>query len=52
MERLLERILFSMRWLLAPLYLGLGLLLVVFAIQFGRELLHIVQTAPTSARST
>jgi uncharacterized protein (TIGR00645 family) len=47
MEKTFERILFSMRWLLAPLYFGLGLLLVMFAIQFFRELLHIVQIAPT-----
>ena len=37
MERAFERILFAMRWLLAPLYIGLGLLLVLFAIQFFRE---------------
>ena len=47
MERTFERILFAMRWLLAPLYLGLGLLLIVFAIQFFRELLHIAQAAPS-----
>jgi uncharacterized protein (TIGR00645 family) len=46
MERMFERALFALRWLLAPLYLGLGLLLVVFAIQFFRELLHIFQEAP------
>ena len=46
MERFFERLLFAMRWLLAPLYLGLGLLLIVFAIQFFRELVHIAQAAP------
>ena len=45
MERGFERILFAMRWLLAPLYLGLGLLLIMFAIQFFRELIHIVEVA-------
>ena len=50
MERTFERILFAMRWLLAPLYLGLGLLLVLFAIQFFRELIHIFESAPTHAR--
>ena len=34
-----------MRWLLAPLYLGLGLLLIMFALQFFRELIHIFETA-------
>jgi len=47
MERIFERILFAMRWLLAPLYLGLGLLLVLFAFQFFRELIHIFEVAPT-----
>ncbi len=47
MEKTFERILFGMRWLLAPLYFGLGLLLAVFCVQFFRELLHIVQQAPT-----
>lgn len=42
-ERLIERILFAARWLLAPLYLGLGLLLMVFVAQFFRELLHLAE---------
>jgi uncharacterized protein (TIGR00645 family) len=47
MEKTFERLLFAMRWLLAPLYLGLGLLLVMFSIQFFRELVHLVQQAPS-----
>ena len=47
MERHFERLLFALRWLLAPLYLGLGLLLVMFAIQFFRELIHIFESATT-----
>jgi uncharacterized protein (TIGR00645 family) len=47
MERTFERILFSMRWLLAPLYLGLGLLLIIFALQFLRELIHLAEDAAT-----
>lgn len=46
-ERNFERILFAMRWLLAPLYLGLGLLLVMFGVQFFRELMHIFTEATT-----
>ena len=45
MERQFERLLFAMRWLLAPLYFGLGLLLIMFAVQFFRELIHIFETA-------
>jgi len=37
MERLIERILFASRWLLAPLFLGLAALLVLLVLQFGIE---------------
>jgi uncharacterized protein (TIGR00645 family) len=47
MERIFERLLFAMRWFLAPLYFGLGLLLVMFAVQFFRELVHLFETATT-----
>ena len=47
MEQTFERILFAMRWLLAPLYFGLGLLLVLFASSSSRELIHIFESAPT-----
>ena len=39
MERWIERILVAARWALVPLYLGLGLLLLLFSVQFFRELL-------------
>src|SRR5260221_7228882 len=38
MERLVERTLVAARWLLAPVYRGLGLLLVVFIVQFFEDL--------------
>jgi uncharacterized protein (TIGR00645 family) len=47
MEKTFEKILFSMRWLLAPLYFGLGLLLILFCFQFFRELIHIAESAPS-----
>ncbi|HUZ72077.1 MAG TPA: TIGR00645 family protein [Stellaceae bacterium] len=40
-ERIVERVLFASRWLLAPLYLGLGLFLIALAVHFFRDLLHI-----------
>jgi uncharacterized protein (TIGR00645 family) len=43
LERIVERVLFASRWLLAPLYLGLAALLVVFIIHFFRELLHLFE---------
>jgi uncharacterized protein (TIGR00645 family) len=40
MERLIERTLTAARWLLAPLYLGLALLLMLFIVQFFQDLWH------------
>ena len=45
LERIVERVLFASRWLLAPLYLGLALLLIVVAIHFFIELLHVAENA-------
>lgn len=42
LENLVERALFASRWLLAPLYLGLGLVLIAFTVVFVKELLHYV----------
>lgn len=46
-ERIIERILFSARWLLVPLYFGLGLLLIAFTIHLVRELIAVALTAFT-----
>ncbi len=40
MERLAENLLYASRWLLAPIYLGLSLTLVLLAIKFFQELIH------------
>src|SRR5687767_11964683 len=42
MERTIERVLFASRWIMAPVYLGLSLALVVLGIQFFMELWHLV----------
>ena len=41
-ERLIERLLFASRWLLAPIYLGLSLTLVAVGIKFFQELWHLL----------
>jgi len=46
-ERMVERVLFSSRWLLVPLYLGLGVLLIAFSIQMVRELIALAGHAFT-----
>ena len=40
-ENLFERLLFTSRWLMAPIYLGLVLALVLLLVKFGKELLHL-----------
>jgi uncharacterized protein (TIGR00645 family) len=42
LENLVERTLFASRRLLAPLYLGLGVVLIAFAVIFVLELVHFV----------
>ena len=41
METLIERTLYAARWLLAPVYLGLSLALLLLAIKFFQELVHV-----------
>lgn len=41
MEQFLERLMYSARWILAPIYLGLSLVLLVLAIKFFQELFHV-----------
>ncbi len=40
MEKIIEKMLYASRWLLAPIYLGLSLSLVLLAIKFFQELIH------------
>ncbi|MCW7556245.1 TIGR00645 family protein [Endozoicomonas gorgoniicola] len=42
MERLIERVLYSARWLLAPIYLGMTLVLVVLLIEFYQSLGYLL----------
>lgn len=41
-ERTLERLIYASRWLLAPLYLGMGVALAALTIQFFRELAVLI----------
>jgi uncharacterized protein (TIGR00645 family) len=41
-ERTVERLFFASRWLLAPVYLGLSIALVVLGIKFFEELYHVL----------
>jgi uncharacterized protein (TIGR00645 family) len=42
LERLIERLLYASRWLLAPIYLGLSLTLLALGIKFFEELWHLL----------
>lgn len=41
MESLLERLMYAARWLLAPIYLGLSLAILLLAVKFFEELVHV-----------
>ena len=41
-ERIAEKILYASRWLLAPIYLGLSLGLLILGIKFFQEIFHIL----------
>jgi uncharacterized protein (TIGR00645 family) len=43
MERIIERLFFASRWLLAPIYFGLSVALIILGIQFFMELFHAFQ---------
>ncbi len=42
MERLIEKLLYSSRWIMAPIYLGLSLLLLALGIKFFQEIFHLL----------
>ena len=50
-ERLIERVLFASRWLLAPIYLGLSLALLALGIKFFQELWHLLSHIAEIAES-
>lgn len=41
-ERTMEKAIFASRWLMAPFYLGLALMLGVLMVKFVQELLHVI----------
>jgi len=43
-ERALESLLYASRWLLAPIYLGLSLALLMLGIKFFEEVVHVLPT--------
>ncbi len=51
LERLIEKLLFASRWLLAPLYLGLSLALMALALKFFQEAFHVLSHALTSTEA-
>lgn len=41
MERIFERLMYASRWIMAPIYLGLSLVLLALGIKFFQEAFHI-----------
>lgn len=50
-EAIIERGLFSSRWLMAPIYIGLAAALLLLLISFMQELLHLFQNISTLTQS-
>jgi uncharacterized protein (TIGR00645 family) len=42
LERSIEKLLFSSRWILAPVYIGLSLALVALGVKFFQEVIHVL----------
>ncbi len=42
MERFIERLIYSSRWLLAPIYLGMSIALMALAVKFFQEMYHFI----------
>lgn len=42
MEKLIERLMYASRWLMAPIYLGLSLVLFALGIKFFQEVFHVL----------
>lgn len=51
MERFIENLMYTSRWLLAPIYLGLSLGLLALMIKFFQEVFHILPNVLTLAES-
>ncbi|MCP5207231.1 MAG: TIGR00645 family protein [Hahellaceae bacterium] len=51
MERLIENLMYSARWVLAPIYLGLSLTLVALGIKFFQEIFHVLPKIFTIAEA-
>jgi uncharacterized protein (TIGR00645 family) len=41
MERLIERLIYRSRWVLAPIYLGLSLAVIALGVKFFQEIFHL-----------
>jgi uncharacterized protein (TIGR00645 family) len=50
-ERIVERLLFACRWLLAPMYLGLSLALLALGVKFFQEAVHSLSHILTMAET-
>lgn len=42
LERTIERLMYSSRWIMAPVYLGLSLALIALSIKFFQEIFHVL----------
>jgi uncharacterized protein (TIGR00645 family) len=52
MEKLIERTMYASRWLLAPLYLGLSVAILMLSVKFFLELVHVLPEFLTMSESS
>lgn len=51
MEKLFEKLLYASRWVLAPIYLGLSIALMLLGVKFFEEVVHVVPLLFTMSES-
>ena len=49
MEKVFEKLMYASRWIMAPIYLGLSLILFALAIKFFQEIFHLIPNILTIA---
>lgn len=42
MEKMFERLMYASRWIMAPIYLGLSLMLLALGVKFFQEIFHVL----------
>lgn len=52
MEKIIEHTMYATRWILAPIYLGLSIAIILLGLKFFAELVHVIPTVFTMDESS